>query len=360
MVCTLISNGYALTNEWVRRLNDAGLTLLQMSVDNIEPNEYSQKSWIEVRKKLELLKEHARFGVTINAVLGSSTLEQTREVVDAVARLGFYMTVGLMHDADGQIQPGLLRDDLAAVYDEMQRKSRKSMFHRAGEGWEADMLRDGSSPFKCRAGGRYLYVDEFGLVSYCSQRRGAPGIDLLDYTADDVRAGVLHAERVRGALHDRVRASRVGVRRVAVPGRCLTTAAPAPAHRVSAGVADGHQSRPRRRRERPGPPRRELPRRLHVPDRADARRGGARPLRCRVFHHGSAQQGGHARPGFEPSCRSSRARAAAATAEASPHVSPRALGAARSASLALLIAGLPLLAWLAAPRGFEVFTARRR
>ena len=97
------------------------------------------------------------------------------------------MTVGLMHDANGQIQPGLLRDDLVATYEEMQRQSRKaSVFHMAGEGWEDDMLRDGSAPFKCRAGGRYLYVDEFGLVSYCSQRRGAPGIDLLDYTADDV------------------------------------------------------------------------------------------------------------------------------------------------------------------------------
>jgi MoaA/NifB/PqqE/SkfB family radical SAM enzyme len=186
MVCTLISNGYALTREWVRRLNDAGLTALQMSVDNIEPNDWSQKSWTNVRKKLDLLKEQARFGVNINAVLGSSTLEQTREVVDEVRKIGFYMTVGLMHDRDGQIQPGLLGDRLAATHEAMQRASRKSVFHLTGEGWEADMLRDGSAPFKCRAGGRYLYVDEFGLVSYCSQRRGSPGIDLLAYTADDV------------------------------------------------------------------------------------------------------------------------------------------------------------------------------
>ena len=142
-----------------------------------------------MRKKLDLLKEHARFGVNVNAVLGSSTLDQTREVVAAVRRLGFYMTVGLMHDRDGQIQPGLLGGQLAATYEEMQRASRKSVFHVAGEGWEGDMLRDGSAPFKCRAGGRYLYVDEFGLVSYCSQRRGSPGIDLLDYTADDVERG---------------------------------------------------------------------------------------------------------------------------------------------------------------------------
>jgi MoaA/NifB/PqqE/SkfB family radical SAM enzyme len=186
MVCTLISNGYLLTREWIERLNDARLSLLQMSVDNMEANELSQKSWTYVRKRLELLRAHARFGVNINAVLGSSDLEQTRHVVGAVRDAGFFMTVGLMHDEMGQIQPGLLRDQLSTVYEEMQRASRKTVFHRTGEGWERDMLLDGSSPFRCRAGGRYLYVDEFGLVSYCSQRRGNPGISLLDYTGDDV------------------------------------------------------------------------------------------------------------------------------------------------------------------------------
>jgi MoaA/NifB/PqqE/SkfB family radical SAM enzyme len=186
MVCTLISNGYPLTREWVRRLNAAKLSLLQMSVDNMEPNEFSQKSWSQIRKKLELLKEHAAFGVNINAVLGSSNLEQTRQVVAGVRELGFFMTVGLMHDDKGQIEPGLLRDELAETYEEMQRSSHKTMFHRTGEGWERDMLQDGASPFKCRAGGRYLYVDEFGKVNYCSQRRGEPGTDLLDYMADDV------------------------------------------------------------------------------------------------------------------------------------------------------------------------------
>ncbi len=185
MVCTMISNGYPLTREWIRRLNDANLSLLQMSVDNMEPNVFSQKSWSQIRKKLELLKEHARFGVNINAVLGSSNLEQTREVVQRVRDLGFFMTVGLMHDGRGQIEPGLLADQLAATYEEMQGTSNKTVFHRTGEGWERNMLQDGSSPFKCRAGGRYLYVDEHGAVNYCSQRRGEPGIDLLQYTGDD-------------------------------------------------------------------------------------------------------------------------------------------------------------------------------
>ena len=187
MVCTMISNGYAMTRSWIDRLNAARLAMLQMSIDNMEPNDYSQKSWSKIRKKLDLLKEHATFGVTINAVLGSSTPDDTRRVVQGVRDLGFYMTVGLMHDDHGQIMPGLLEGQLAAMYHELQRTSRKTIFHRSGEGWESAMLQNAAAPFKCRAGGRYLYVDENGIVSYCSQRRGEPGLDFLRYTRDHVQ-----------------------------------------------------------------------------------------------------------------------------------------------------------------------------
>jgi hypothetical protein len=40
--------------------------------------------------------------------------------------------------------------------------------------------------WRCRAGGRYLYICEDGLVHYCSQRRGAPAIPLEIYSRDDV------------------------------------------------------------------------------------------------------------------------------------------------------------------------------
>ena len=98
LVVTSITNGYPLTRTWIQRLNDAQLSFLQISVDNLEPNDVSQKSLSKIQKKLELLKEHAKFGVNVNAVLGSSPAWATRKLVDEVERLGFYMTVGLMQD----------------------------------------------------------------------------------------------------------------------------------------------------------------------------------------------------------------------------------------------------------------------
>jgi MoaA/NifB/PqqE/SkfB family radical SAM enzyme len=189
IVCTLISNGYAMTPRWIERLNAAQLTLVQISIDNLEPNEVSEKSLSKIGPKLQLLKEHAKFGVNINAVLGSCSPDDTRKLVDEVEKLGFFMTVGLMHDGNGQLDPGLAGSELASLYEEMRGRSKKSIFHFAGEGWEDEMIEKQSVPFKCRAGGRYLYIDEFGTVSYCSQRRNDPGTQILAYTEEDLIAG---------------------------------------------------------------------------------------------------------------------------------------------------------------------------
>ncbi len=43
------------------------------------------------------------------------------------------------------------------------------------------------SNWRCRAGSRYLYVCEDGLVHYCSQQRGFPAKPLDHYTVDDIR-----------------------------------------------------------------------------------------------------------------------------------------------------------------------------
>jgi MoaA/NifB/PqqE/SkfB family radical SAM enzyme len=187
MVVTAISNAYPITKGWVERMNDAGLSLLQVSVDNVEPNDVSQKSWSKIKKRLLLLKEHAKFKLNINAVLGSSPPQQTRDLIDEIRSLGFYMTVGLLHDQQGQIDPGLIGDILPEFHEEMRALCNKSFFHQFGEGWEQKMLQGGTAPWRCRAGARYLYIDEFGKVAYCSQRRAEPGISLLEYTRDDLK-----------------------------------------------------------------------------------------------------------------------------------------------------------------------------
>jgi MoaA/NifB/PqqE/SkfB family radical SAM enzyme len=49
------------------------------------------------------------------------------------------------------------------------------------------ILQTGKAPFKCRAGSRYLYVDEFGDISWCSQTRGVFKKSLNEYLQSDLK-----------------------------------------------------------------------------------------------------------------------------------------------------------------------------
>src|SRR5271166_6645850 len=69
-IATIITNGYLLTPERIERLNRAGLEHLQISIDNVMPDEVSKKSLKVLDRKLQWLREHAQFDVNINSVLG--------------------------------------------------------------------------------------------------------------------------------------------------------------------------------------------------------------------------------------------------------------------------------------------------
>src|SRR6516164_7107297 len=185
MVAGLITNGYLLVAERIQRLNKAGLEWLQISIDNVNPDDVSKKSLKVLDKKLQLLAEHAEFHVNINSVVGGGI----RDPHDALTvgrralELGFTSTVGIIHDGDGQLQP--LKDEEREVYSAM-RAMEKSSYARIN-GFQDNIAHGKENDWRCRAGGRYLYVCEDGLVHYCSQQRGYPAKPLLEYTVEDLR-----------------------------------------------------------------------------------------------------------------------------------------------------------------------------
>ena len=70
MIAGMITNGYLLTADRIQRLNRAGLDHLQISIDNVMPDDVSKKSLKVLDKKLQMLAEHADFHVNINSVVG--------------------------------------------------------------------------------------------------------------------------------------------------------------------------------------------------------------------------------------------------------------------------------------------------
>jgi MoaA/NifB/PqqE/SkfB family radical SAM enzyme len=186
MFATIITNGYLLSRDRIRRLDAAGLDQLQISIDNVEPDEVSKKSLRLLEAKLRWLAEDADFAVNINSVVGGG-IKRPEDAV-AVARrareLGFSCTIGILHDGNGQLRA--LRETEMEVYRQLK-KVRGRTLGRVNDLWQDNLVAGRPNDWRCRAGARYLYVDEFGIVRRCSQQRSAPAIPLERYTVADLR-----------------------------------------------------------------------------------------------------------------------------------------------------------------------------
>jgi MoaA/NifB/PqqE/SkfB family radical SAM enzyme len=180
----MITNGYLLVPERIQRLNKAGLDHLQISIDNVQPDEISKKSLKVLDKKLEFLSEYADFHVNINSVVGGG-IKHPQDALTIGRRalgLGFTSTIGIIHDGDGQLKP--LGDEERRVWEEM-RSWKKKNYSRFNH-FQTNIANGQPNNWRCRAGSRFLYICENGLVHYCSQQRGFPGVPLAEYTKKDL------------------------------------------------------------------------------------------------------------------------------------------------------------------------------
>jgi hypothetical protein len=124
--------------------------------------------------------------VTVNSVLGSPVRNprDAQTIAQRARSLGFTSTVGILHDGSGQLRP--LAPDHGAIYRQIL-ESDQAMFSFAQyDRFQRNIARGLANDWHCRAGGRFLYICEDGLVHYCSQQRGHPGIPLEHYTAADL------------------------------------------------------------------------------------------------------------------------------------------------------------------------------
>jgi MoaA/NifB/PqqE/SkfB family radical SAM enzyme len=186
-IATIITNGYLLTPKRIEQLNRAGLEHLQISIDNVQPDEVSKKSLKVLDRKLEWLAEHARFDVNINSVVGAGVRnpEDALAITRRALELGFDTTVGTIHDDKGQLRP--LQDAEKSTYEQIQKERKAGFLAFAYDNlFQKNLSMGMPNTWQCGAGSRYLYICEDGLVHYCSQQRGYPAIPLEKYSAEDL------------------------------------------------------------------------------------------------------------------------------------------------------------------------------
>jgi MoaA/NifB/PqqE/SkfB family radical SAM enzyme len=181
----MITNGFLLNPDVIHKLNRAGLDHLQISIDNVRPDDVSKKSLKTLDARLQMLAEHADFHVNINSVVGGGIHDPHDAIAVAkrAVELGFTTTVGIIHDSDGQLQP--LSETEQNIFLQVRDMGKKN-YARLNY-FQNNIAHGIENKWKCRAGARYLYVCEDGLVHYCSQQRGYPATPLEKYTVEDIR-----------------------------------------------------------------------------------------------------------------------------------------------------------------------------
>jgi len=192
MIAGMITNGFLLSKERISTLNEAGLEHLQISIDNLVPDEVSKKSLKTLDVRLEWLSEFSVFQVNINSVLGSGVKdpEDALKIAHRAVELGFTSTVGIIHDHNGQLKPLGPREQ--EIFEEIMTLGKRS-FSRFND-FQHSVARGKEHDWRCRSGARYLYICEDGLVHWCSQQRGYPGIPLAQYT-DEMRHREYYTEK---------------------------------------------------------------------------------------------------------------------------------------------------------------------
>lgn len=178
----MISNGFFMRPKMIEALNEAGLQELQISIDGVHRNETTEKVLDNIKQRLISLRDHARFSVTVSGVIGAAPSEEAEEVVAFARELGFTPRVLLVHDRQGQLK---LKPEEVKAFERIVDTLPKSWMDFSS--YRKRLVHEGTAPFKCRAGSRYLYIDEFGNVNWCSQTRTVWSKALMHYTRDDLR-----------------------------------------------------------------------------------------------------------------------------------------------------------------------------
>jgi MoaA/NifB/PqqE/SkfB family radical SAM enzyme len=182
----LITNGFLLNAQKVAALNDAGLDMMQISVDSIVPTAYSHKALKAVLPKLHMLAQEARFHVKVQSVLTEQTYQQYGEFRQLLADLPFAFSFSLLHAPGGHV--AIQGEQYVRLLEEHDLFAGMQFYRQH----VVEMLRgDDTRPWKCLGGSKFLYVTASGDVQYCSQNR-AFRQPLLAMTVDDLRANNHH------------------------------------------------------------------------------------------------------------------------------------------------------------------------
>lgn len=181
---SMVTNGFLLRNSVIESLNQAGLNNLTVSVDTLhaDPSRFIQKSFRSLKTRLERLQKLARFDVHVTAVLCESSKDDFRQLIDEIKAFGFRMSLNLLHNNKGYID--IKGPEYIELYEHFYENAQP--FTYLDYEYGKQLLQGEEPEWICRAGARYLYVDEDGNVQWCASQLGRFAKPVLEYTKADL------------------------------------------------------------------------------------------------------------------------------------------------------------------------------
>ncbi|MDQ6999535.1 MAG: radical SAM protein [Mariprofundus sp.] len=186
-LATIISNGFLLTSDIIAALNVAGLDLMQISVDSVQPGSQSMKSLKSLLPKLKMLAEQAQFTVKVQTVLTEETAAEYENFRQLLADLPFEFSFSFLHEAGGKI--AITGPQYLDLFDHQQLWGGMKLYE---EHARALLAGDFSKSWQCLGGSKFLYINTNGHIQWCSQQSGT---DLPLAQATEQNLAVSHCHK---------------------------------------------------------------------------------------------------------------------------------------------------------------------
>src|SRR5436189_2165329 len=173
---SLTTNGFLLTRKLVAQLEDAGLQVMQISVDRMTPSPITKKSFQTILPKLDYFSD-SKISLHITGVICADTLPESKAVLETGLARGIPTEVRLVH-ADPlsrfRVERGN-KEELEAFIDSMiERKRRGEKIHtnEAILQYQKSLLRNEPVDWTCAAGYKLFFVSAQGKFWECSMVNG--------------------------------------------------------------------------------------------------------------------------------------------------------------------------------------------
>ena len=187
---SLTTNGFLLTRKRLQELEDAGLQVMQISVDRMTPSPITKKTFKTILPKLDYFKD-SKVSLHITGVLCQDTLPESTAVLETGLARGIPTEVRLVH-ADPtsfyRVQRGSPEALKNFIEWMIQRKQNGEKIHtnEAVLDYQLSLLNGKPTEWTCMAGYKLFFVSAQGKFWECSMVKTDKHI--MDITLDDLFA----------------------------------------------------------------------------------------------------------------------------------------------------------------------------